>query len=133
MCFILEATINVRPWRKPLIVTGSSIHKFTIPPSRTLITTAPIYSAKSQTPNVHLKIHKHAGPVCINLGATINVQLAKTIDCNRKLNSQPCEFEQMTIIVDNIIINIAIYHRGNNICHHCPQNHPYLHPCMTSS
>ena len=71
--------------------------------------------------------------MCINLGGTINVQVAKIIDCSRKLNSQPCEFEQMTIIVDNIIINIAIYHHGNSICHHYPQNHPHLHPCMTSS
>ena len=71
----------------------------------------------------------------INLEATINVQLAKTIDCNRKLSSQPCEFEQMTIIVDNIMINIDIHLPGKDICPHYHHNNspPHPHQCMTSS
>ena len=50
--------------------------------------------------------------VCFSLGATINVIFGETNDCttmlNRKLNSEQCEFEQMTIIANNIIISIAI-------------------------
>ena len=68
----------------------------------------------------------------INLGSGNQcTMIAKTIDWNRKLNSQPCESEQIASITNNVIINTDCHHDNHHFHGHDDTHHHHHHPFIT--
>ena len=68
----------------------------------------------------------------INLGRCNQcTMIAKTIDWNRKLNSQPCESEQIASITNNVIINTDCHHDNRHFHGHDDTHHHHHHPFIT--